>query len=445
MSDQADPAQGANEGNAKGNSTQVPEVLADAQSRLENIYERLDVSEDARQRLAQPYRLLQFSIPVRMDNGALRVFQGWRVQYDVTRGPAKGGIRFHPDVNADEVTALSFWMAIKCAAVDLPYGGGKGGVQCNPKELSRMELERLSRGYMRGVYEFVGPDVDIPAPDVNTDATVMGWMEDEHALIARRQLPAVITGKPVGLGGSLGRVESTGEGALQVLNIWAGKQKKKPKKLTVAVQGFGNAGYHFARAAEAQGYQVVAVSDSKCTVYSADGLDVEAVHEGKKKGTLKPHCKGKKGQGEILQRDDILSLDVDILVLAALENAIHEDNVSAVQASLILEIANGPVSSKADAALEERKVTVIPDVLANTGGVIVSYFEWIQNRTGDYWSAEEVSERLEQRIRKQADMIFKLADEEKVNLRTATYMQGIRRITEAMDNRGSQRYFNGEN
>ncbi|MCL5255230.1 MAG: Glu/Leu/Phe/Val dehydrogenase [Gammaproteobacteria bacterium] len=432
------------EDKAKGTSAEVPAVLADAQSRLENIYQRLDVSDDARQRLAHPHRLLQFSIPVRMDDGSLRVFQGWRVHYDITRGPAKGGIRFHPDVNADEVTALSFWMSIKCAAVDLPYGGGKGGVQCNPKELSRMELERLSRGYIRGVYEFVGPDIDIPAPDVNTDATVMGWMEDEHNSIARRQLPGVITGKPVGLGGSQGRVEATGEGALQVLNIWADKHKKKPKKLTVAVQGFGNAGYHFARAAEAQGYQVVAVSDSRCTVYSADGLDVKAVHEGKKKGSLKPHCKGKKDQGKILERDDVLALDVDILVLAALENAIHEDNVADVKAPVILEIANGPVSSKADAKLEERNITVIPDVLANTGGVIVSYFEWIQNRTGDYWAADKVSERLEQRIREQAELIFQLSIDEKVNLRTATYMQGIRRITEAMDNRGSQRYFTGD-
>lgn len=423
---------------------EVPKVLEDAQSRLEDIYERLDVSDDVRQRLAQPYRLLQFAIPVRMDDGALRVFNGYRVQYDVTRGPAKGGIRFHPDVNADEVTALSFWMAIKCAAVDLPYGGGKGGVQCDPKQLSKMELERLSRGYMRGVYEFVGPDIDIPAPDVNTNATVMGWMEDEHTLISRRQLPGVITGKPVGLGGSLGRVESTGAGALQVLNIWAEKAKKKPKKLTVAVQGFGNAGYHFARGAAEQGYQVVAVSDSKCTVYSADGLDVEAVHEGKKEGTLKPHCRGKKDHGEILERDDILGLDVDVLVLAALENAVNEDNVDDVKAPLVLEIANGPVSSKADQKLADRNVTVIPDVLANTGGVIVSYLEWIQNRTGDYWPADKVNQRMESRISEQAELIFDLADSEGVSLRTATYMQGIRRIADAMDNRGSQRFFNSE-
>lgn len=422
----------------------APAVLADAQSRLETIFQRLDVSDDARQRLAQPNRLLQVAIPVRMDDGSLKVFQGWRVQYDVTRGPAKGGIRFHPLVNADEVTALSFWMAIKCAAVDLPYGGGKGGVQCDPKKLSRMELERLSRGYMRAIYDIVGPDLDIPGPDVNTNATVMGWMEDEHTLIARRQLPGVITGKPIGLGGSLGRVEATGRGALQVLSIWAERQKKKAKKLTVAVQGFGNAGYHFARAAEQAGYSIVAVADSACTVFSESGLDVEAVHKGKEKGSLEPHCKGKKEHGKTLERDAVLSLDVDILVLAALENAIDEHNAADVKASVILEVANGPVTSAADTVLENAEVTVIPDVLANTGGVIVSYLEWIQNRTGEYWSANHVSQRMEERISTQADLIFELAAKEDISLRTATYMQGIRRITEAMDNRGSQRYFNNE-
>lgn len=419
-------------------------VLADAKSRLDTIFQRLDVSADARQRLSHPNRLLQVSIPVRMDDGSLKVFQGWRVQYDVTRGPAKGGIRFHPRVNGDEVTALSFWMSIKCAAVDLPYGGGKGGVQCDPRELSRMELERLSRGYMRAIYDVIGPDLDIPGPDVNTNGTVMGWMEDEHTLIARRQLPGVITGKPVGLGGSEGRIEATGRGALQVLSIWAERHKKKARKLTVAVQGFGNAGYHFARSASEQGFNIVALADSACTVYSESGLDVEAVHEGKKNGTLEPHCKNKKEHGKTLERDAVLNLDVDILVLAALENAVDEVNAPEIKASVVLEIANGPVTSKADTVLESRGVTVIPDVLANTGGVIVSYLEWIQNRTGEYWTEEVVNKKMEERISTQADLIFALADKEDIPLRTATYMQGIRRITDAMDNRGSQQYFNGK-
>lgn len=428
----------------------TPEVLKDAQSRMEEIYDRLDASDDSRQRLAQPYRSLNFSIPVRMDNGSLRVFQGWRVQYDVTRGPAKGGIRFHPGVNRDEVTALSFWMSIKCAAVDLPYGGGKGGVQCDPKKLSRMELERLSRGYMRQVFDMVGPDNDIPAPDVNTNATVMGWMADEYSLIARRQMPAVITGKPIGLGGSLGRVEATGEGALTTLNIWAERNDKKPEDLTVAVQGFGNAGYHFARAAAREGYTVVAVSDSKGAVYSEEGLDVEAIYKHKNeqrelKGIV--YCKDSvttdREDGKRISNEDLLALDVDVLALAALENAVTEDNAKDVKAGVVLEIANGPVTSKADSILEDNNITVLPDVLANTGGVIVSYFEWIQNRTGDYWTAEVVNERMHQRIREQGALIFDLADEEKVTLRFATYMQGVKRITDAMDHRGSQRFFNG--
>lgn len=429
---------------------QAPEVLQDAQSRLEDIYERLDVSDDARHRLAFPHRLAQFSIPVRMDNGSLRVFQGWRVQYDVTRGPAKGGIRFHPDVNADEVTALSFWMAIKCAAVDLPYGGGKGGVQCNPKELSRMELERLSRGYMREVYDIVGPNIDIPAPDVNTNSTIMGWMADEYSLIARQQCPGVITGKPVGLGGSQGRVEATGEGALQVLNIWAQRNNKKPNEMTVAVQGFGNAGYHFASAAVREGYKVVAVSDSKGAVYAEEGLDVEAVYQHKNetrelKGII--YCEDSvsdEDTGKRIDNSDLLALDVDVLALAALENAVTDENAQAVQAQVVLEIANGPVTAAADEILEKNKVAVLPDVLANTGGVIVSYFEWIQNRTGDYWTAEKVGERMQERISQQADLIFALAEKENVSPRTATYMQGVKRITEAMDHRGSQRFFNGD-
>ncbi len=269
----------------------------------------------------------------------------------------------------------------------------------------------------------------------------MGWMEDEFSVIARQRQPGVITGKPISVGGSLGRTEATGRGALQVLNIWAERGKEKVKKLRVAVQGFGNAGYHFARAAEEQDYTVVAVSDSSCTVYNKNGLDIQAVYESKQNGILKPHGKNKKDQGETLGRDDVLSLDVDILALAALENVIDKSNTDHVQARVILEIANGPISSAADSKLADKNVTVIPDVLANTGGVIVSYLEWIQNRTGDYWKGDEVSDRMRKRISQQADLVFELAENENTTLRTATYMQGLQRIVEAMDSRGSQQYF----
>ncbi|MCC5854341.1 MAG: Glu/Leu/Phe/Val dehydrogenase [Idiomarina sp.] len=430
--------------------TQAPEVLKDARGRLEKIYEKLDVSDDARQRLAHPQRLIEVAIPVRMDDGSLQVFQGWRVQYDLTRGPGKGGIRFHPDVSAAEVTALSFWMAIKCAVVDLPYGGAKGGVCVDPKKLSRMELERLSRGYIRAIYDVIGPDLDIPAPDVNTNATIMGWMADEYSNISRRQEPAVITGKPLGLGGSEGRVAATGDGALEVLRIWTERQKKSPKELTVAIQGFGNAGYYFACAAQSLGFKIVALSDSQGAVYSEKGLDVHAIwrHKNKTrklKGILYSESSvDEEKDVDHISNKELLALDVDVLALAALENQITEDNAEQVQAGLLLEIANGPVTSQADKILADKKIPVLPDVLVNTGGVIVSYFEWIQNSTGDYWSAERVSERMKAVIAKESETCFDLADDEQVDLRTAAYMQGLKRITKAMDDRGTQGYFNGD-
>lgn len=428
----------------------APKVLDDARGRLNDIYDRLDVSSDARTRLAHPQRVIEAAIPVRMDDGSLQVFPAWRVQYDVTRGPGKGGIRFHPDVNAGEVTALAFWMAIKCAVVDLPYGGAKGGVCVDPKKLSRMELERLSRGYMRAMYDVVGPDLDIPAPDVNTNETIMGWMADEFSNIARAQIPAVITGKPVGLGGSQGRVAATGLGALEVLRIWVEQQDRKPEDLTIAVQGFGNAGYHFAKAAHELGFTIVAVSDSQGAVYAEEGLDIAAVwrHKNKTrelKGFVYADTSVGDEQGsKKISNEALLQLEVDVLALAALENVITADNAEDVQAGLILELANGPVSSKADKLLQQRNITVLPDVLVNTGGVIVSYFEWIQNRSGDYWPASKVQERMNERIGREAKACFELAEEESIDMRTAAYMQGLRRITKAMDDRGNQGYFNGD-
>lgn len=429
---------------------EAPKVLDDARGRLESIYEKLDASDDARKRLTFPERVIEVAIPVRMDNGSLEVFQGWRVQYDTTRGPAKGGIRFHPDVNADEVTALSFWMAIKCAVVDLPYGGGKGGVCVDPKQLSRMELERLSRGYIRAIYDIIGPDIDIPAPDVNTNATIMGWMADEYSNIARGQFPGVITGKPLGLGGSQGRVAATGEGALEVLRIWAEKQDKDPTQTKIAIQGFGNAGYYFACAAQKLGFRIVAVSDSKGAVYSDKGLDVHAIwrHKNKTrklKGIIYSESSVDDEKGvDHISNEELLELDVNVLALAALENQITEKNAKNVKAGVLLELANGPVTSQADKILNKKGIPVLPDVLANTGGVIVSYFEWIQNRIGDYWTEEEVAKRMKDLIAREAGSCFELADKESVDFRTAAYMQGLKRIIKAMDDRGNQGYFNGE-
>ncbi|XKH02452.1 Glu/Leu/Phe/Val dehydrogenase [Marinobacter nauticus] len=425
-------------------------LLSDAQSRTVDIFDRLNVDDDVRQQLHQPNHIHQASIPVRMDSGELKVFQGWRALYDQSRGPGKGGIRFHADVNADEVVTLSFWMMLKCAVVDLPLGGAKGGVQVDPKTLSRLELERLSRGYIRAFYDVIGPDRDIPAPDVNTNEIVMGWMANEYSEITRKQVPAIITGKPVGMGGSAGRTAATGRGALHVLDAWVKRHGKDPKQMTVAVQGFGNAGYHFARLAAEAGYRIVALSDSQGAIHAEQGLDPDPIwrHKNKTrelKGMV--YCESSvctENDVDRISNEELLALEVDVLVLAALENAITTENVDTVRTDTILEIANGPVSSDADKTLRERKVTVLPDVLANAGGVIVSYLEWIQNRTGDYWSESYVNERLEEQLVGQAERCFDRADEEDVDYRVAAYLQSIERIATAIASRGTQQYFNGE-
>lgn len=427
-----------------------PSLFDGALARLRATFEELDVEDDIRQRLDRPSLSLAVSIPVRRDDGSLSVFTGWRVQYETVKGPAKGGIRFHADTTQDEVTALSLWMAVKCAVLDLPFGGGKGGVQVDPKQLSRLELERLSRGYMRAIADVIGPGRDIPAPDVNTNPTVMGWMADEYDSIARAQVPAAITGKPVALGGSRGRVESTGRGALHVLELWAERAGRRPADLSVAVQGFGNAGYHFARLAHASGYRVVAVSDSRGAIHSADGLDPDAVWAEKQRGREVQglvYCEGSvcdQSDAEAIGTDELLALDVDVLVLAALENAVDGDNADAVGAGVVLEIANGPVTGEGDARLAERGISILPDVLVNAGGVVVSYYEWIQNRTGDYWTRDTVRERLERRITEHAGHVLERATEERISYREAAYRQGVERLVEALAQRGTRQDFNGD-
>ncbi|MEX6502643.1 Glu/Leu/Phe/Val dehydrogenase dimerization domain-containing protein [Pseudomonas zhanjiangensis] len=423
----------------------------DSSAFLTQVFDRLEVADDVRQRLACAKLSVQVHIPVRMDDGTLKMFRGWRVQYDDTRGPTKGGVRFHPRVSAAEVTALSLWMTIKCAVVDLPFGGAKGGICVDPKGLSRLELERLSRGYIRAIHDLIGPERDIPAPDINTNATVMGWMADEYGQIERRQVPAVITGKPLGLGGSAGRVTATGRGALQVLQLWVKRAGKSPGQLRVAVQGFGNAGYHFARLAHEAGYQIVAISDSQGAIYSEKGLDPEPIwrhkHETRKlEGAV--YCNGsvcEERKADRLEQAQLLELEVDILVLAALEDAISADNAGRIKAGVILEIANGPVTAKAEQCLEQAGIVVLPDVLVNAGGVIASHLEWVQNRTGDYWPEEEIERRLEQRICRAAEACFDCAEEQQVSLRWAAYLLGVERIADAMSRQGTRAYFNGHN
>jgi glutamate dehydrogenase (NADP+) len=419
--------------------------FADASGRLERAVEPAGVAPDTVERLRLPKSSLKVSIPVRMDDGSLRVFAGYRVRYDDTRGPTKGGVRFHPGVDAQLVQTLAFFMTFKTAALDLPFGGAKGGVAVDPRELSAAERERLSRGYVAAIADFIGPDVDIPAPDVATNAMVMGWMVDEYSTIVRRLSPAAVTGKPLSLGGSPGRDTATGKGAFHVMHTLlphlaeAGAvERDGGAGATVAIQGFGNAGSAIARLLFDAGYRVVAVSDSSGAVHAPEGLDVPAVIEAKaQSGSVTAF----EGDAEPIDGEELLALEVDVLLPSALENAIHEDNVERVRARTIFEVANGPITAGADAKLADRGITVVPDILANAGGVTVSYFEWVQNRSGQAWTADKVAGELEQRMTTQSEAIWKLAVADDLTIRTAAYVQALRRIDDAVRARGSVETF----
>jgi glutamate dehydrogenase (NADP+) len=421
-------------------------LFAGASRVLDEAVEHADVSEDTLERLRLPKSVLKVSIPVRMDDGTLCTFPGYRVRYDDSLGPTKGGIRFHARVNADEVQSLAFWMTFKCAVLALPFGGGKGGVAVDPKELSQLELERLSRGYIDAVADFIGPDVDIPAPDVYTNDLVMGWMVDQYSTITRRITPAVITGKPMSMGGSAGRSTATSDGAFHVIESLVPRLREdgrlaegSTEETTVAIQGFGNAGAGLAQSLADAGYRVVAVSDSRTALFSPEGLDVAEARRAKREsGGLES---ANVEDAQILDGGEVLELDVDLLVPAALENAIDEDNVERVRASVIVEVANGPVSPDADRVLSERGTVVIPDILANAGGVTVSYFEWVQNRSGLAWSEEEVAERLRERMLKETDRVWSLTEQLEVSPRVAAYVHALRRIGEAVDATGSAETF----
>ena len=411
-------------------------------SRVDEALPHARLSDDALERLRHPTTSLATSIPVRMDDGRLETFQGYRIHHNTTRGPAKGGIRFHPAVTADEVTELALWMTLKCAALNLPFGGGKGGVAVDPKTLSLLELERLSRGYLSAVADIIGPDVDVPAPDVYTGEMVMGWMADEHRRITRRHQPAVITGKPLSMGGIPGRSTATADGAFDVLEALA-DDLALPGDPTVAIEGFGNAGMRLARILHADGWRVVALSDSRGAIHDPAGLDVPAIAEYKERTRELAYCEGSVCDPDAATFDpaELLALDVDVLVPAALGGVITGEVASRVKAGVILEVANGPVLPEADPVLDEAGVTVVPDILANAGGVTVSSFEWTQNRTGLWWSAEEVSERLSSTMTAEAGRIRARADELGVPLRTAAYTQGLRRVGAAIDALGTHHTF----
>jgi len=413
------------------------DLLEDAVVRFQEALEHAALSDDACERLAQPASSLKVSIPVRMDDGRLRIFSGYRVRYDDTRGPAKGGIRFHPSVTAAEVTTLAFWMTFKTALMGLPFGGGKGGVAVDPKELSPAELERLSRGYLAAVVDVIGPDVDIPAPDVGTNELVMGWMAHEYAKIHRGHAPGALTGKPLALGGIPGRSSATADGAFHVIRAVQARLLDDIERPTVAIQGFGNAGSQLASHLADAGWRVVAASDSSAAVYAPDGLDVDTLRKHKDTtGSLA----GAPGADQI-DPSELLTLEVDALVPAALEGAIHVDNAGDVRARVVFEVANGPVTADADRLLDEAGVEVVPDILLNAGGVTVSWFEWVANRTGDRWSADTVRERLEERMLAETDAVLALADARGLKLRTAAYVHAVERLSAAMDATGTASLF----
>ncbi|MGB7757391.1 MAG: Glu/Leu/Phe/Val dehydrogenase [Salinisphaera sp.] len=414
----------------------MPSLFDGASARIEAALEHIEISEDVAQRLAQPDSALKVSVPLRRDDGRLTVYSGYRVRYDSTLGPAKGGIRFHPDVNADEVSTLAFWMTMKCAVMGLPFGGGKGGVAVDPKELSPAELERLSRTYIDAIADFIGPDSDIPAPDVNTNPRVMGWMADQYRIIRRAHTPAVITGKPIEMGGSAGRTTATGDGAFHALATMMERWERQADGTTVAVQGFGNAGQRFAKLCANAGYTVVAVSDSSGGIHNAEGLDIESLIEAKNdKGSVT------EAEGEALSNADLITMEVDVLAPAALESVITADNAEDVSAGVIVEIANGPIASEADATLIDNGVAVLPDILANAGGVTVSYFEWVQNRQAWYWDAETVARRLEDRMVGATRALADRAKDEHVDLRTAAYIMALEKIDRAAAAVGTTEFF----
>jgi len=401
-------------------------MLLTAQNLIKKAGKTLGLSDEKIKEIIIPDRVIEVKIPVRMKNGLLRVFQGFRSQHNNVLGPYKGGIRFHPQVNREEVIALSTLMTLKCSVAGLPFGGGKGGVVVNPRELNPEELEQLSRGYARAISEYIGEWKDIPAPDVNTDSRIMSWMLDEYEKIIKRKSPSAFTGKPINRGGSLGRREATGRGGvISLLTLLEYLENKKYN--TVAIQGYGNVGYHFAKIAQEKGFKIVAVSDSKGGIYNADGLDVVAVKEHKNKtGSVK----GFPGAKDI-SNEELLTSEVDILVPAALENVITDKNAADIRAKIIVEMANGPVTEKAYSILQKREIIAIPDIVANSGGVIVSYFEWAQGLSGYWWTEEEVNRKLEKQIKNSFVRVYRFSQDNDIDLKDAAVAVALQRIVEA--------------
>lgn len=407
-------------------------VFEVAQIQLEKATNKMNLDPNILAQLKEPERVLIVSIPVKMDNGAVKVFTGFRAQYNTARGPAKGGVRYHPDVTLDEMKALSAWMTWKCAVAGIPYGGAKGGVICSPKEMSEGELERLSRRYIFEILSIIGPKKDIPAPDVYTTPKIMGWYIDTYNKLTGEASFSTITGKPLELWGSEGRKEATARGLSYTVEVAAKQLNINPSEATVVIQGYGNAGSISAKILNEQGYKIIGVSDSKGGAYNSQGIDPSEILDYKTKtSTVKGFPKA-----EFISNKDLLELECDVLVPAALEGVITKKNANNIKAKIIAEAANGPTTPEADEILFQKGVYVIPDILANSGGVTVSYFEWIQGLYGYFWDEERVNRRLKKLIVKAFNEVLKIAQREKIDNRTAAYIYAVSQVAEAMKARG---------
>ncbi|MEH7348130.1 Glu/Leu/Phe/Val family dehydrogenase [Gottfriedia acidiceleris] len=407
------------------------ELIESTQEVISEALHKLGYSKELYELLKEPLRFLTVQIPVRMDDGSVKIFTGYRSQHNDAVGPTKGGIRFHPEVNEDEVKALSMWMSLKCGIVDLPYGGGKGGIICDPRKMSIYELERLSRGYVRAISQIVGPTKDIPAPDVYTNPQIMAWMMDEYSRIQEFDSPGFITGKPLVLGGSEGRETATAQGVTICIEEAAKRKGIDLKGASVIVQGFGNAGSFLAKFMVEAGAKVVGISDALGALYDPDGLDIHSLLEKRDSfGTVTNLFT------DVISNKELLEKPCDILVPAAISNQITIENAHNIQASIVVEAANGPTTLEATKILTERGVLLVPDVLASAGGVSVSYFEWVQNNQGYYWSDEEVAQKLREKMVRSFDSVYQTSVNRKVNMRLAAYMVGIRKMAEASRFRG---------
>ena len=402
-------------------------------SRFHTASQLLGLEEQVYNVLKSPAKQVIVSLPVTMDNGSIKVFEGYRVIHSTILGPSKGGIRFDPEVNLDEVKALAAWMTWKCAVVDIPYGGAKGGVACQPRSMSPGEIERLMRAYTQAMSDVFGPDQDIPAPDMGTGPREMAWLMDQYSRNKGMTVSAVVTGKPIVMGGSLGRTEATGRGVMVTAMAAMEKLKINPFKATCAVQGFGNVGSWAAQLLEERGLRVLAVSDISGAYYNERGIDINAAlkHRDANKGSLEGFTGAEK-----ISNEELLTLPVDLLVPAAKEDVITHHNAANIQAKLIVEGANGPTSSKADSIIYDKGISVVPDILANAGGVTVSYFEWVQNRLGYKWTAERVNRRSDRIMKDAFDNVYRVANEYKVSMRIAAYMVAIDKVAKTYKFRG---------